>query len=44
MRSQLWTDTHPDAGRVLVEGCRRMSPAAKLQRVVALTQGGQQMP
>jgi len=38
----LWTDTHPDAERVLVQGYRHMSPAQKLQRVVALTQGCQQ--
>lgn len=43
MRTRLWTDTHPDAERVLVEGYRRMSAAAKLKRVVALTQGVQQM-
>lgn len=39
----LWNDTHPDAERVLVAGYRRMSPADKLKRVTALTQGVQQM-
>ena len=43
MRPPLWTDTHPAAERVLVEGYRQMSAAAKLRRVVALTQGVQQM-
>ncbi|MCB9762365.1 MAG: hypothetical protein H6739_21390 [Alphaproteobacteria bacterium] len=43
MRPPLWTDTHPDAERVLIAGYRRMSPADKLRRVVALTQGAQQM-
>ena len=39
----LWNDTHPDAERVLIAGYRRMSPADKLKRVVALTHGVQQM-
>ena len=43
MRPVLWSDTHPDAERVLVEGYRQMSSAEKLQRVVAMTQGVQQM-
>ena len=43
MHPPLWTDTHPDAERVLVRGYRRMSPAQKLRRVVALTQGAQQL-
>ncbi len=42
-RPALWTDTHPDAERVLVEGYRAMSAAEKLRRVVALTQGVQEL-
>jgi hypothetical protein len=36
-------DTAPEVLRLMVEGYRRMSPAQKLARVVALTQGVQQM-
>ena len=36
-------DTAPEVERILVEGYRRMSPAQKLQRVVELTRGVQQM-
>lgn len=36
-------DTAPEVQRLLVEGYRRMSPAQKLQRMVALTHGVQQM-
>ena len=38
-----WSDTHPAAEQVLIEGYRRMTPADKLKRVVSLTQGVQQM-
>ena len=43
MSIPLFTDTSPDAERVLVEGYRRMGPGAKLTRVRELTQGVQQM-
>ncbi|MFH1469271.1 MAG: hypothetical protein ABIO70_33110 [Pseudomonadota bacterium] len=43
MSIPLFTDTSPDAERVLVEGYRRMAPGAKLLRVRELTQGVQQM-
>ncbi len=36
MRARVKSDTSADARRVLVEGLRRMSPAEKLARVVAL--------
>ena len=36
-------DTAPEVLRLMVEGYRRMSPAQKLARVVALTHGVQQM-
>ena len=39
----LWEDTHPDIAARLVEGYRQMSPVEKVRRVVALTQGVQQM-
>ena len=36
-------DTAPEVLRLMVEGYRRMPPAQKLARVVALTQGVKQM-
>jgi hypothetical protein len=36
-------DTSPEAERILIEGYRRMSPAKKLQRVVALNRAVEQL-
>lgn len=36
-------DTPPEIRRVMIEGDRRMSPAEKMERVVQLTRGVQQM-
>jgi CHASE2 domain-containing sensor protein len=38
-----FSDTSPDAERVLIEGYRRMSPHEKLQRVVALNRALEQL-
>ncbi|MBA2245339.1 MAG: hypothetical protein H0W11_10310, partial [Gemmatimonadetes bacterium] len=38
-----FSDTSPDAERVLLEGYRRMSPREKLQRVVALNRTLEQL-
>lgn len=43
MKSDPTDDTSPEVQRLMIAGYRRMSPAQKLQRVVALTQGVQQM-
>ncbi len=37
------TDTHPDVEAFLIEGYRRMLPAAKLQQVALLTQTVQKL-
>jgi hypothetical protein len=38
MGSRAPNDTHPEIERLLIEGCRKMSPAQKIDRVGALTQ------
>ncbi len=43
MRFATIDDTPPEVQRILIEGYRRMSLAQKLQRMVALTQGVQQL-
>ena len=42
-RPPLWTDTSPDAERVLLEGYRRMTVQDKARRVTTLVQSGYQM-
>ena len=43
MKPAAIADTPPSVREFMIDGYRRMSPAQKLQRVVALTQGVQQM-